>query len=779
MPLSKVPHTNPVTPQPSVSPDAHGLHHRPRDEDLASPAAKRASAGTSPEGLTASAPASSTAPQTPAPRQRDALPRPQPMAQPGAAMQAAAVRTAAPGDAPMAPPATRTMTADTARRILADVVQQFRLDLHGAGDTDPARNSQLQHLQVLERRASGQLERLASNLDTLYGGHQDVPAALQKLLQVFIAGGLERPAELRDLDTRRQSDPNWFGSNKSIASSLYVDVHSGNLAKLEKDLGLFKLLNISMLHFMPTIYKTPEKDNDGGYAISDFRALNPAVGTMDELRSLFSTMRKSGISPIMDVTINHVSDEHEWVRAAKAGDPEKMDFFHLVDEAQKNDYDRHVKFTFPQIRPSNFTWDKDIGRYAWTTFMSSQWDVNYNNPKLLAAMAGEMMFLLNQGAEMLRLDAVPFVWKEPGTPCKDMPKTQNLLGIFNAMNKIAAPGAALLSEAITMPESVRQYLGPDKCQMAYNATSQSYLWDALSHEDASNLAEVLRRHGNVPEGTAFLNILRTHDDSIFDFDPKTNEALGIDPAKRQAELSKFFFDGRGYAKGIPFREDTSPTARALVNGTTASLAGIEKALEAGSQADVDTAIQRVKLLKSVLLSLPGTPMINLSGGEDRGQINDYTFMDDAIKKLDTRWANRVPRDIDLGSKSDLEVKAMETVFNDTVALNRIRTQQMPAFGTGPMQVIDTGAAAVLGFTRKNHEQSVLVLANFSANEQVVRAENLQDHRPAAVMADTIDPQSNPALTHEQGIKLAPYQCMWLVPAGGHAEQPPHTQAGTP
>ncbi len=779
MPLSKVPHTNPVTPQPSVSPAAHGHHHRPRGDDLASTAANRASAGASPEGLTASASASSTAPQTLAPRQRDALPRPQPMAQPGAAMQAAAVRTAAPGDSPMAPPATRTMTADTARRILADVVHQFRLDLHAAGGSEPAKNSQLEHLQVLERRASVQLERLASNLDTLYGGHQDVPAALQKLLQVFIAGGLERPAELRDLDTRRQSDPNWFGSNKSIASSLYVDVHSGNLATLEKDLGLFKLLNISMLHFMPTIYKTPDKDNDGGYAISDFRALNPTIGTMDELRSLFSTMRKSGISPIMDVTINHVSEEHEWVRAAKAGDPEKMGFFHLVDEAQKNDYDRHVKFTFPQIRPSNFTWDKDTGRYAWTTFMSSQWDVNFNNPKLLAAMAGEMMFLLNQGAEMLRLDAVPFIWKEPGTRCKSMPKVQNLLGVFNAMNKIAAPGTALLSEAITAPEDVKQYLGSDKCQLGYNATSQTYLWDALSQGDATHLAEVLRRHGNAPEGTTFLNIVRTHDNTIFDFDPATAQATGINLDQRQAELKKFFFDGQSFAKGFPFVEATSPSAMTFVNGTTGSLAGIEKAVQADSAEEAEMAMRRVKLLKAVQLALPGTPIVNLTGGEDRGQINDYTFRSDEIKRKDARWTNRVPRDIDLGSKSDLEVKAMETVFNDTVALNRIRTQQMPAFGTGPMQVIDTGAAAVLGFTRKNHEQSVLVLANFSANEQLVKPEHLQDHRPAAVMADKIDPRSHPALTHEQGIKLAPYQCMWLVPAGGHAEQPPRTQAGRP
>jgi hypothetical protein len=133
----------------------------------------------------------------------------------------------------MAQPATRTVTADAAQRILSSVVNQFRLNIRAAGEgTDTAKNSKLAYLQVLEHRASGQLEKLASNLDTLYGGHQDVPAVLGKLLEVFIAGGLERPAELRALDASRAGDPNWFGSNKSIASSLYVDVHSGNLANL-------------------------------------------------------------------------------------------------------------------------------------------------------------------------------------------------------------------------------------------------------------------------------------------------------------------------------------------------------------------------------------------------------------------------------------------------------------------------------------------------------------------------------------------------------------------
>jgi amylosucrase len=651
-----------------------------------------------------------------------------------------------------------------AKQVLSDTISRFRLDISRSGDSDADKSSKLQHLEVLERRAGAQLEKLSANLGALYGSRHDVGAVLNLMLETIIARGLERPGELKALDAAREHDPGWFSTHKSIAGSLYVDVHCGTLDKLHKEISLFKLLNVNMLHLMPTIYKTPEENNDGGYAISDFRSLNPKIGTMDELRELFNTLRKNGISPIMDITINHIADDHEWARAAKAGDPEKRDFFILVNEAQKEEYDRTVPITFKEIFPSNFTWNAAIGSHLWTSFMSTQWDLNYKNPKVLAAMAGEMMFLLNQGTDILRMDAVPFLWKEPGTKCKSLPEVQPLVGVFNAVNRIAAPGAVLLSEAITAPEDTTRYLGTDKCQMAYNAMCQAYLWDALSHEDTSHLAEVLRRHGNAPEGTTFLNIVRTHDNAIFEFDVAAARDIGIDDAERQKSLKEFFISGKTYATGFPFGADPDPAALTFVNGTTGSLAGLEKAVKNDDKGSAEQAIRRIKLLKSVQLAMPGVPIVNLSGGDDRGQLNDYSFKSDAVKSRDARWTNRVPREIDFSSKSPLEIESMDEVFSDTVALNRIRTGQMPAFGTSPMHVIDTGAAPVLGFTRKSEEQSVLVLANFSASPQKIEPERLLAHSPAEEMVDKIDPQGSQALAAGSGIELAPYQCMWLVPA---------------
>lgn len=373
------------------------------------------------------------------------------------------------------------------------------------------------------------------------------------------------------------------------------------------------------------------------------------------------------------------------------------------------------------------------------------------------------------------------------------------------MNKIAAPGAALLSEAITAPEDTKQYLGTDKCQLAYNAMAQAYLWDALSHEDASHFAEVLKRHGNAPEGTAFLNIVRTHDNAIFEFDGAAAQAIGIDLGERQKNLKEFYFKANTYATGFPFiADETSPSAMTFLNGTTGSLAGVEKALEAGDAREADAAVRRIKLLKAILLSLPGVPIVNFTGGDDRGQINDYSFRNDEIKSKDTRWINRVPRHIDFGSKSPLEIETMNKVFSDTVDLNRIRTGQMPAFGAGPMQVIETGAAPVLGFTRArpqagradrppqaygqsgkatsahaDDDQKVLVLANFSATPQKVEPQYLLAHSQADMMVDKIDPQAATVLAPGSGIELAPYQCMWLVPASRNLPQPGTAEAETP
>jgi len=646
-------------------------------------------------------------------------------------------------------------------QVLAGVISRFRRDLGTAGDA-VYRSRQIRHLQALELRARAQLPKLTTHLEALYGGRHDVPALLRTLLELAVAKGLERPEELRQLDAAREHDPDWFSSHKRIGAALYVDRHCGTLGKLAQEISYLKLLNVSMLHLMPTVYKTPEKNNDGGYAISDFRSVNPALGTMGELRDLFGALRKNGISPVMDVTVNHVADEHAWARDAKSGDAEKLGYFFAVDAAERDAYDRHVVEIFPDIRPGSFTWNDDIGRYMWTSFMSSQWDLNYGNPATLAAMAGEQIFLLNQGAEVLRMDAVPWLWKEKGTDCKDRPQVQAILGTFNALSRIAAPGTVLLAEAIDRPVRILQNLGTDRCAMAYNTITLAHFWDALAHADASFMAEALKRHGNTPAGTAFLNMVRTHDEIGFFFDEESAQALGIDLDARHRSLSEFYAGGGSYARAQAFSANSRST-QLLLTGTTGSLAGVEKAVETGDPQEADSAVRRIRLLNSVLLGLPGVPMLNLMGGDDRGQINDYSYRADESLRKDSRWVNRVRRDMDFKTRSPLEIDTMNRVFSDTVDLNRARTG-MPAFGAGPMQVIDTGRAAVLAFARESAQQKVVVLANFAASTQKVDPELLRAHGMTEAVIDKIGGKEDEVRSLSAGVELAPYQCMWLVPA---------------
>jgi len=653
----------------------------------------------------------------------------------------------------------RQFQLNDAKQALEMTVGNLELDIINSNTTAEDKAGKLEHLKVLERRSLEQLPMLAMNLKALYGHRNDFNDVLKDILKTFIVAGLERPEELKALDLQRENNPNWLGSNKSIEATLYVDRHCGTLDNLEKEINLFKSLNINILHLMPTIYKLPSGDNDGGYAISDFRTVNPEIGTMDQLRDVFSSMRKQGISPAMDVTINHTAHDHPWAEAAKAGDSDKQGFYFLMDEAEKDEYQPHLPDVFPDIRKGSFTWNSDTNKFVWTTFKSSQWDLNYKNPKVLAAMGDELMFLANQGTEVFRLDAVPCIWKMKGTDCFHQENVPSILRVYNAMAKIAAPGVVFKSESINEPKLAKPYVGPDLCQLGYNAMMPTQLWDALANEDATLLSASLARHMQIPDGRAWVNYTRCHDELAFHFDTDILKERGIDLNQRLTGLRQFYL---GNTEGSFSTGQKFQAGLIQVSGTQASLAGVEQALQSKDPQQIEAAVNRVKLLNSVVLSVPGIPLINFTGGDDRGQINDYSFLLDEAKKDDNRWLHRPLHDVDLSQKDPFEVQVMGRVFTDLADLNRIRALEMSSFGVGPMQVIQTGNEPVLGFIRENDQQKVMVLANFSGQSQQLDSKYLKDHG-MTVVTDKVGPANDQPLNLENGIELAPYQSAWLVP----------------
>ena len=204
----------------------------------------------------------------------------------------------------------------------------------------------------------------------------------------------------------------------------------------------FEELGLTYLHLMP-LFESPEGNSDGGYAVSSYRRVNPALGTMDELAALAADLRLAGISLVVDFIFNHTSNEHEWARKAVAGEPGYEDFYLIFpDRTMPDAYEKTVREIFPDDHPGSFVQLPD-GRWIWATFYHFQWDLNYANPAVFRAMAGEMLFLANQGVEILRMDAVAFIWKRLGTPCESLPEAHLLLRAFNAVLRMAAPCAAV------------------------------------------------------------------------------------------------------------------------------------------------------------------------------------------------------------------------------------------------------------------------------------------------------------------------------------------------
>ncbi len=653
---------------------------------------------------------------------------------------------------------------ENAKHLLQEQFDHFKAKIENSIDIESERSKELEHLADLKQRFDTQIERLATNLEELYGNRHDLNDILKPMVQKLITIGLERPEELRELDKKRENDPNWFCSNKAVEATIYVENHCGRLSELAKEIDLFKLLRINILHLMPTIYKTPAGENDGGYAISDYRSLNPEIGTMEEMSDVFAKLRKSGISPALDITINHTSNEHQWAREAMAGDAEKQDYYYLMDEAEKDQYQRHLKDYFPSIRKGSFTWNNELEKFVWTTFKSCQWDLNYSNPKVLMAMAEEMLFLANKGAEVLRLDSVPLIGKKKGTDCLNQGEILPILRVFNAMTKIVAPAVIYKSEAIVPPREAKNYLSPDKCQIAYNPMLMHLMWDALCYQNAKLLARTLTNLGQTPEGSAWVNYIRCHDDIGYNYDRESAQELEIDIDQRQRMMNDFYFGKTegSYAKGLAFQTEAE-TGKARIAGTLGSLTGVDKALELKDPQQMDEAIKRIKMINSVILSMPGIPLLNLIGGDDRAQINDYSYLQEDMKKDDERWVNRLKRNIDFKPMEAAEISVMDRSFTDLVNLTRVRVDEMPAFGNEQIQMVETGKDQVLGFIRHNDQQKAMVLANFSDKPQYVDKHYLLAHDMAGAGIDKIGPEKNQHLQLGNGLELAPYQCMWLVP----------------
>lgn len=627
---------------------------------------------------------------------------------------------------------------------------------------------------LFESRLQAEFSRLYQLYNECYGHRFDFYYQLENLVTTLHQGFANRPRKLRETDKLRQANTDWFQRENMLGMAVYVDLFAGDLSNLHHRIPYLKELGITYLHLMP-LYDAPEAESDGGYAVSDYRKVNPALGNMDELTALADALREAGISLVLDFVFNHTSDEHRWAKAAQEGVPEYQEYYYMFpDRTLPDQYEHSLREIFPQIRRGSFTFNQASQKWVWTTFNNFQWDLNYSNPAVFNAITDEMLFLANIGCEALRLDALAFIWKEMGTNCENQPKAHSLIQAFNACLQIVAPAVLFKSEAIVHPDEVLKYIDPQECQLSYNPLMMALLWESLATRKTELLTESLRKSFSINPHCAWVNYVRCHDDIGWTFDDAVAQQLGINGFDHRFFLNQYYtgrFEG-SFSRGVPFQENPT-TGDCRVCGTAASLTGLELAVWNNNPHEIDHAIKRHLLLHSIILSIGGIPL--LYSGDELGFLNDYRYEQDPGKAHDSRWVNRIALTDELlahASKSHTPQYRIAQGLKNMIAVRK----QTPALGLGDTRIIQTDNQHIFAYSRSLHGQQefagnknsdsqshfFLALANFSEHSQQIDRRIL-NHLFSETCTDLLNGQTLSTNSDElkKPIELEAYQVVWL------------------
>lgn len=612
-----------------------------------------------------------------------------------------------------------------------------------------------------ESRLPHEWPRLFSLLYQLYGSRYDFFYHLEQILVTAARCWAERPKALKKLDEHRIHEPAWFQSEKLVGGALYVDLFSENLGKLRQTIPYFKNLGLTYLHLMPLFAVRPG-DSDGGYAISNYRSVDPRLGTIEDLKLLAEELHEVGMNLVLDFVFNHTADDHEWAKNAQSGSREYQQFYYMFpDRMLPDQYEYTLREIFPTVRRGNFTWHDGMNKWIWTTFNSFQWDLNYHNPAVFRAMLEEMLFIANTGVDILRLDAVAFIWKELGTGCENLPQAHHIIRAFNALASLAAPGLVFKSEAIVHPDEVVKYISEDECQISYNPTLMALLWESLATRETRLLTKSLSHRHKLPRNTAWVNYLRCHDDIGWTFDDQDAAQLGINGYNHRQFLNAFYtgqYPG-SFARGVPFQHNPQ-TGDMRISGMMASLAGLEQAIESESELLIEMAIRRILLLYGVTLSIGGIPLLYL--GEEWGVLNDYDFVKDPAKAGDTRWIHRPKMKWEY--LEDLEPNVATKghpihtrIFQSIKKMIALRKSHHALAGQD-MQLIAVGNPHVLAFLRVMEGHRMVVLANFADHPQPIEGNTIRTAGMGRFFEDVL---TNNTYATSENIFLESYQLLWL------------------
>ena len=556
-----------------------------------------------------------------------------------------------------------------------------------------------------------------------------------------------RSAALKKLDREREKTPFWYSANSLVGMMLYVDNFAGDLKGVRDKIAYLAESGVNYLHLMPLL-KSPKDRSDGGYAVADFRRVQPKLGTIKDLEALTAACHKNGISVCLDFVMNHTSEDHAWAKAARAGDEEARKRYYFFDNWDiPFQFERTVPQVFPTTAPGNFTYLPDCDKVVMTTFYPYQWDLNYGNCVVFNDMVGNMLYLANRGIDVIRLDAVPYIWKELGTSCRNLPRVHTLVRMMRIICEIVCPSVLLLGEVVMEPSKVAPYFGtPDKpeCHMLYNVTTMASTWHTVATKDVRLLNRQMRQLSDLPKDYVFLNYLRCHDDIGWGLDYDYLLSFGMSEVPHKRFLNDYF---TGKFEGSPSRgelyNDDESLGDARLCGTTASLCGIEEALETGDAQKLDTAVRCDIMLHAYMLTQSGIPVIY--SGDEIAQLNDRTYHDDPDKRADSRYLHRGKFDWQLAEKRADQKTVQGKIYQSLRRLESLRATHAVFTASAHFSVLDTGTDHVLGVRREHEGEKLYAFFNFSDSAQtvffdgVVRGKDLFTDRRISGMSDTMQP----------------------------------------
>ena len=560
-----------------------------------------------------------------------------------------------------------------------------------------------------------------------------------------------RKKGLKASDLTREADPNWYKGSDILGMMMYTKMFGGNLKGVKKHLDYLKECGINYLHLMP-LMESPKDRSDGGYAVADFRKVQPELGTIRDLESLASECRKQGISICLDFVMNHTSEDHEWAKRARAGEKEYQDRYFFYDNWDiPSQFEKTVPQVFPTTAPGNFTWLPEIEKVVMTTFYPYQWDLNYANPVVFNEMMYNFLYFANLGIDIIRIDAVPYIWKELGTSCRNLQKVHTIVRMMRMIGEIVCPGILLLGEVVMEPEKVVPYFGtPEKpeCHMLYNVTTMATIWNTVATKDTRLLEKQLDSVYHLPGEYTFLNYLRCHDDIGWGLDYDSLGGWGMDQVAHKQFLNDFFTGKykESFSRGVLYNDDpVSKDARFC--GTTASMCGIEEALEKQDEGKMDQAIRLDLMLHGFMLQQSGIPVIY--SGDEVGALNDNHYKEDPEKAEDSRYIHRGQFDWKLTEKIQQEGTVQNRIFYGLRRMEEIRMEHEVFSSDALARTMDMEDDSILGILRTGETEEMLGVYNFSDAPKKV---SLQE-----TWTDLLNDE-----TYDTELLLKPYDFRWMI-----------------